>query len=36
MAVSRNDAGETILTLMSDDNYSFLQRNLVLRFALVD
>ena len=35
LAVSTDAAGETILTVMSDDNYSFLERNLVLRFALV-
>ena len=35
LAVSRNDRGETMLTLMSDDNYNFFQRTLVLRFALV-
>ncbi|WP_310621784.1 esterase-like activity of phytase family protein [Flexibacterium corallicola] len=28
--------GETILTLMSDDNRNFLQRNLLLRFSLSD
>jgi hypothetical protein len=36
LAVSRSPAGETIITLMSDDNFSFFQRNLVLRFALRD
>jgi hypothetical protein len=35
LAVSRSRSGEVILTIMSDDNYSLLQRNLVLRFALV-
>ena len=30
-----NAAGETILTLISDDNFSVLQRNLLLQFALV-
>jgi hypothetical protein len=34
LAISRNDQGETILTIMSDDNFSALQRNLILRFAL--
>ena len=33
--VHRNAAGETILTLVSDDNFSVLQRNLLLQFALV-
>lgn len=36
MAVTRNAAGETILTLVSDDNFSGLQRNLILQFALVE
>ena len=36
LSVSRNAAGETILTIMSDDNYNFFQRTLVLRFALVE
>ncbi len=35
IAVHRNAAGETILTLISDDNFSVLQRNLLLQFALV-
>jgi hypothetical protein len=35
LAISRSSSGEIILTIMSDDNYSLLQRNLVLRFALV-
>ena len=35
IAVHRNAAGETILTLVSDDNFSFIQRNLLLQFALV-
>jgi hypothetical protein len=35
IAVHTNAAGETILTLVSDDNFSFLQRNLLLQFALV-
>ena len=36
IAVSRNAAGETILTLVSDDNFSAIQRNLLLQFKLVD
>ncbi|RAI41652.1 twin-arginine translocation pathway signal [Rhodoplanes roseus] len=28
--------GETVLTLISDDNFSFLQRTLLLQFTLVD
>lgn len=35
LAVHRNAAGETILTLVSDDNFSFFQRTLLLEFALV-
>lgn len=35
IAVHTNAAGETILTLVSDDNFSVLQRNLLLQFALV-
>ena len=35
IAVHRNAAGETILTLVSDDNFSVLQRSLLLQFALV-
>src|SRR5262249_38326209 len=34
LAVSRNERDETILTVMSDDNFSFLERSIVLRFAL--
>jgi hypothetical protein len=36
IAVHRNAEGETIITLVSDDNFSFLQRNLLLQFALVE
>jgi hypothetical protein len=28
--------GETVLTLVSDDNFSLLQRTLLLQFTLVD
>ncbi|MDJ1157400.1 esterase-like activity of phytase family protein [Chelatococcus sp. SYSU_G07232] len=35
LAVHRNAAGETILTLLSDDNFSPLERTLMLEFALV-
>ena len=34
LAVSQDAAGRTILTLVSDDNYSILQRTLILQFAL--
>jgi hypothetical protein len=36
IAVHTNAAGETILTLVSDDNFSIIQRNLLLQFALVE
>ncbi len=35
IAVHRNAHGETIITLVSDDNFSAIQRNLLLQFALV-
>jgi hypothetical protein len=35
IAVHTNAAGETILTLISDDNFSVLQCNLLLQFALM-
>lgn len=35
LMVHQGRDGRVILTLMSDDNFSILQRNLVLRFALV-
>ncbi len=35
IAVHRNAEGETIITLVSDDNFSAIQRNLLLQFALV-
>lgn len=35
IAVHRNGQGETIITLVSDDNFSTLQRTLLLQFALV-
>ena len=28
--------GDTVLTLISDDNFSMIQRNLLLQFTLVD
>jgi hypothetical protein len=34
IAVHRNARGETILTLVSDDNFSAIQRTLLLQFAL--
>jgi hypothetical protein len=35
IAVHRNARGETIITLVSDDNFSPIQRSLLLQFALV-
>jgi hypothetical protein len=35
IAVHKNAQGETILTLVSDDNFSSIQRNLLLQFMLV-
>lgn len=35
MAVHRTANGETIITLVSDDNFSFIQRSLLLQFAVV-
>lgn len=35
IAVHHNAAGETIITLISDDNFSVIQRNLLLQFAVV-
>ncbi len=34
MAIHRSPTGQTIITLVSDNNFSLLQRNLLLRFAL--
>lgn len=36
IAVTRNAAGETIITVVSDDNFSPIQRNLILQFTLVE
>ncbi len=36
IGIHRNAQGETIITLISDDNFSVLQRNLLLQFKLVD
>jgi len=35
IGVHRNSAGETIVTLVSDDNFSIIQRNLLLQFLVV-
>ena len=34
IAAHRSAAGETVITLMSDDNFSPLQRTLIMQFAL--
>jgi hypothetical protein len=36
IAVNRNAHGETIITLVSDDNFSIFQRNLLLQFTLIE
>jgi hypothetical protein len=36
IAVHRGASGETVLTLISDDNFSALQRTLLMQFALPD
>lgn len=36
LSVHRSASGETICTLMSDDNYSSIQRTLLLQFALIN
>lgn len=36
LAVHRSATGETVLTLVSDDNFSALQRTLLLQFTLVE
>jgi hypothetical protein len=35
IAVHKNAQGETIITMVADDNFSLFQRNLLLQFALV-
>jgi hypothetical protein len=34
LAVTENDKRETVLTILSDDNFSFLQRTLLMQFKL--
>jgi hypothetical protein len=36
IAAHRSPSGETIITLVSDDNFSALQRTLMLQFALIE
>jgi hypothetical protein len=35
LGIHRTPSGDTVLTLVSDDNFSVLQRNLLLQFTLV-
>jgi hypothetical protein len=34
LSIHRSATGETVLTLISDDNFSVLQRTLLLQFVL--
>jgi hypothetical protein len=36
LGIHRSPQGETVLTLISDDNFSALQRTLLLQFTLID
>jgi hypothetical protein len=36
LSVHRGAGGETILTMISDDNFSIIQRTLLLQFALLE
>jgi hypothetical protein len=36
LSIHRGAGGEIVLTLISDDNFSLLQRTLLLQFALVE
>ena len=36
LSVHRGAGGETVLTLISDDNFSVLQRTLLLQFTLAE
>ena len=36
IAAHRSPSGETILTLISDDNFSALERTLLMQFAMPD
>ena len=36
LSVHRGAGGETVLTLISDDNFSVIQRTLLLQFTLAD
>ena len=34
LSIHRETGGDTVMTLVSDDNFSLLQRSLLLQFAL--
>jgi len=36
LGIHRTAQGETVLTLLSDDNFSSLQRTLLLQFTLLE
>jgi hypothetical protein len=36
LSVHRSASGETVLTLVSDDNFSIIQRTILLQFTLLD
>ena len=36
LSIHRSTSGETVLTLISDDNFSVLQRTLLLQFTLAE
>ncbi len=36
LSVHRNEGGDTILTMISDDNFSLLQRTILLQFKLIE
>jgi hypothetical protein len=36
LSVHRSAAGDTVLTLISDDNFSIIQRTILLQFTLVE
>jgi hypothetical protein len=36
LSVHRSAKGETVLTLVSDDNFSMIQRTILLQFTLLD
>jgi hypothetical protein len=36
LSIHVDSAGDTVLTLISDDNFSILQRTVLLQFKLVD